>query len=525
MNIASRLQPLALPEGVCISEQVYDQVRNKVPQPLVKLEPHDLKGVKFPVDVYRVGMPWENAVAPSVTHDKNRVAVLPFANISPDAADAFFADGLTEELISKLSLVRGLRVIARTSVMGYRNKEKKVSEIGSELGVGTVVEGSVRKAGNRIRVTAQLIDVGTEEHLWASSYDKDIDDIFAVQSDVAERIASSLSAVVLPAVKERIELRPTRNPVAYESYLKGRHYLGQGSNDMYLKAAEQFLEAIRQDPQYAEPHAELARTYAFLGSVGYFSPKEAHARTLKEAEEALRLNDKLPSSYTALGNAYLMDMDWAATLRCADKALELSPNDAELRSVRAFALLCQGQTAESAAEFRRAEEIDPISSMVQGGLGIALLGIGDLAGAERAARRALDISPTEENSISALAYLSLSRGENDEAVKLFERLAALGGLNWSGYLGYGYARVGRKEDALKVLDNLLKKSETAYVAPTIPAMVYSGLGDREKAFEWLNKALEVKDPQLGFLASDYVWFDLRSDHRYVDILAKAQSSP
>ena len=525
VNVASRIEPLAEDGGVCLTRQVYDHVKGKVDIQLLGLGPKSLKNVTDPVEVYKMVMPWEKErVEASLRLDSRRVAVLPFANISPDPADAYFADGLTEELISKLSLVRGLKVIARTSVMGYRNKEKKISEIGSELGVGTVVEGSVRKAGNKIRVTAQLIDVGNEEHLWASSYDKDIDDIFAVQSDVAEKIASSLSTVVLPAARERIELRPTGNPLAYENYLKGRHYLSQGSNDMYLKAAEHFFEAIRLDPQYAEPHAELARTYGFLGSVGFFNPKEAYDKTLREAEEALRLNDKLPSSYTAMGNAYLVGMNWGATVKCTDKALEISPDDAEARSLRAFALLFQGRVEESVAEFGRAEEIDPISNLVLGGLSVALLGRGDLTGAETAARRALDISPLDDNPTSTLAYIALSRGERAEATRLFERLGEVGGQSWSGYLGYGYARVGRKEDAYRVLENLLEKSESAYIAPTIPAMVYAGLGDKEKTFEWLYKALEVRDPQLGFLGSDYVWFDLRSDPRFEDILAKVRTS-
>jgi len=523
VNLASRLEPLAVPEGIVVSEQVYDQVHNKSELPLVSLGEKSLKNVSKALQIYSLQMPWEAPSVSSEIRDKHRIAVLPFTNISPDAADAFFADGLTEELISKLLLIQGLKVIARTSVMTYRNKEKKISEIGAELGVGTVVEGSVRKVGNRIRVTAQLIDVGKEEHLWASSYDRNVDDIFAVQSDVAEKIASSLSTVVLPAVKERMELRPTASPVAYENYLKGRHYLSQGSTDMTLKAVEHFMEAIGQDPKYAEPHAELARTYGFLGSVGFFNPKDAYERTLKEANVALRLNDKLPSAYTALGNAYLMGLKWDVTVKCTDKALEISPDDAEARSLRAFALLYQGRVEDSIAEFRRAEEIDPISGLVLGGLCIALLGKGDQAEAEKAARRALDIAPQNCNSISTLAYITLARGEKAEAMKMFEKLGDLGGNDWYGYVGYGYAKVGRNEDAFKVLESILKRSESAYVAPTIPAMVYAGLGDRTKTFEWLYRALEVGDPQLGFLGSDYVWFDLRADPRYADILARVQS--
>ena len=521
VNIASRLQPLAEPDGICVSDQVYGQVRNKVHERFDRLEPRKLKGLNFALEVYKVTMPWERT-STEANSDKDRVAVLPFANISPDSSDEYFADGLTEELISKLSLVKGLKVIARTSVMGYKNKEKKISDIGLELGVGTIVEGSVRKAGSKIRVTAQLIDVGSEEHLWASSYDKSIDDIFAVQSEVAERIVSSLSQVVLPQEREQIERRPTRNAVAYENYLRGRFYMLQGSTDMYLKAVDYLTEAIKLDVGFANPHALLARVYGLLGSVGFFPPKEAHDRALSEAQTALRLNDQLPESYVAMGAANLMGSSWKETIAELDKALMLSPDNPDARSMRGYALMFQGRLDESVRELRRAEDVDPMNEIILGGLSVVLLD-GDPAGAERIARRAIEFSPESLNSISALAYITLTRGEKDEAVRLFEKVGKLGGQNWAGYLGFGYAKVGRKEDALKVLEDLRNRSELGYVAPTIPAMVCAGLGNREDAFQWLDKAVEIGDPQLGFLGVDYVWFDLRTDPRFEAMVGKIRT--
>jgi len=524
VNVASRIEPLAEDGGVCVSSQIYDLVRGKVDLPLTSIGPKMLKNVAAPLEVFRMVMPWgdETAGAPARL-DTRRIAVLPLANISPDSSDVYFADGLTEELISKLSLVKGLKVIARTSVMGYKNKDKKISEIGSELGVGTLVEGSVRKAGNKIRVTAQLIDVTSEEHLWASSYDKNIDDIFAVQSDVAEKIASSLSAIVLPQEKEKIEREPTRNPLAHENYLKGRYYMLQGSTDMHLKALDHLTEAINQDNEFTEAHALLAHVYGLLGSVGFFPPKEAYDKASREAGIALGLNDKLPESHVAMGAAHFMGLSWKHTIEDVDRALTLSPENADARCMRGYALMFQGRLSEAIVDLRKAEDIDPMNEVVLGGLAIALLRNDDHPGSERAALRCVEFSPESLNSISTLAYNALSRGEKDEAVRLYERLEKLGGQNWAGYLGYGYAKVDRREDALKVLEDLRKKSELAYIAPTIPAMVCAGLGDKDDAFQWLDKALEVGDPQLGFLGIDYVWFDLRTDPRFEPMVSKISS--
>src|SRR5271157_1635300 len=221
VNIASRIEPLAEPGGVCISGDVYAQVRNKLPYAMNQVAAPDLKNVTVPVDVYRIVMPWMRDDSKEVVElDRTRIAVLPFASMSPDPNDEYFADGLTEELIGKVSQVGGLEVIARTSVMNYKKKEKSVSQIGKELSVGTVMEGSVRKAGNRIRVAAQLINANTEGHLWSSTYDRDLEDIFAIQSDIANQIAEALKVKLAPG--QGPAGKHPENIEAYTLYLKGR---------------------------------------------------------------------------------------------------------------------------------------------------------------------------------------------------------------------------------------------------------------------------------------------------------------
>ena len=220
VNIASRIEPLAEADGICISGEVYAQVRNKIGYPNENLGPRHLKNIDYPIDVYRIL--WMKDETTKLSLDEKRIAVLPFANMSPDPADEYFADGMTEELIDRLAQVKSLKVIARTSVMSYKKKEKKASEIARELEVGTLVEGSVRKAGNRVRVTVQLINAGTEEHLWSSHYDKNLDDIFAVQSEIAEKVAGELKTQLLESEKRTLEKKPTENTEAYTCFLRGR---------------------------------------------------------------------------------------------------------------------------------------------------------------------------------------------------------------------------------------------------------------------------------------------------------------
>src|SRR5215471_3178540 len=262
VNIASRIEPLAEPGGICISQQVYDNIRNKTEFSFSRLGNIELKNVELPVGIYKLELS-KTGMGSDVQAPRERVAVLPFVNISPDPNDEFFADGLTEELITRLSEVKGLKVIARTSVMNYKRKEKNVSEIGRELGVGSIIEGSVRKAGNKIRVTVQLVDSRTEEHIWASNYDKQLDDIFAIQSDVASRVAESVSTGLSPT-----KAKETKDLEAYTLYLKGVQ-LSHGTDEEEVREALSFFaKAAAKDPNFARAHAGISFAYQSLCVLG-----------------------------------------------------------------------------------------------------------------------------------------------------------------------------------------------------------------------------------------------------------------
>ena len=264
VNIAARIEPTAEPGGICVSGAVHEQVRNKIPDKLEKLPLTALKGLELPMDIYRVLLPWSMGEPSKMGDglsllDKSRIAVLPFANISPDPNDEYFADGLTEELIASLSLVPGLKIIARTSTIGYKKAEKKVAAIGKELDVGTVVEGSVRRAANRIRVTVQVIDVATEEHVWTAKYDDDLDDIFAVQSDIATKVATSLPGSLSKPQPPVPELERPKETQAYLSYLQGQSLIWKTDESSLRKSLDHFQKAIETDPTFARAVHGLAR--------------------------------------------------------------------------------------------------------------------------------------------------------------------------------------------------------------------------------------------------------------------------
>ncbi|MDG6948181.1 MAG: tetratricopeptide repeat protein, partial [Nitrososphaerota archaeon] len=490
VNIASRLQPLAEPEGVCVSQQIYDQVRNKIAQELVKLETHDLKGVKFAVDIYRVVMPWEESLQktqPVPLLDPKRIAVLPLVSMSPDPNDEYFADGLTEELITRISFIKGLEVISRTSVMNYKKKEKNALQIGQELKVGTLLEGSVRKAGNRIRVTAQLINSNTEGHLWAESYDRDLDDVFGIQSEIAEKVAGELRIQLLQSEKKTLERKPTENTEAYSIFLRGRELLRAFTEPSVRQALALFERAVDLDPSFARAHVGIAECHQFLVNTGYESFDISLPRVKASLEEALKLDPGLAEAHAALSEMYFNIDDSARAESEAREAVKLNPNLPDPYSVLSEIAGIRGEVEEAVKLIETAYRLDPFSPEYIWRVGDAYAWTGREQEALEHWAKTERLAPAEVFRSMTDHYLS--KGDLAKAKELHSKFQRLQPTHpWVTYMGgFIAARAGDKEGALLAI----KKLEEANMGPAVynyVAYVYHALGDLDVYFDFMNRA-------------------------------------
>ena len=524
VNVASRIEPLAEDGGVCVSSHVYDFVRGKVDLPLESVGPKTLKNVTEPMEVYRMMMPWEKEhIESSQELDSRTVAVLPFASMSPDPNDEYFADGLTEELIDRLCQVRELGVIARTSIMNYKKGNKNASQIGKELKAGALVEGSVRKAGNRIRVTAQLINANTEKHLWASHYDKDLDDIFAVQSDIAEKVAGELKVQLLESEKWAIEKKPTENLEAYSLYLRGLQYWHEERVDLEKKAIRYFEESIGLDQNFSPPYHAAARVYFHFANMGYMSPGEARQKGKTLLARAQELDPDSPDLLVAKAYESFGNYEWSDTEALLRSAVELSPSNAEARRFHATALHVLGRFDESLAESMKSEKLDPVwRNWIRGSLLYCQRRYDD---AIAEARGLLDRDPELFNVRTMLAFSYLAKGMFAEAVAEFKNnveLAAGSSTNWSkGDLAVAYAKSGRMDEAINILEELEALAQKEYVPPDVIAVVSWALGKGERALELFERAYEQRsDAWMLWLGVYPLFDDLRSDGRFAPFLRK-----
>jgi adenylate cyclase len=522
VNVASRIEHLAEDGGVCVTRQVYDHVQNKFELPLASLGPKSLKNVSAPLEVFKMVMPWDAASPSSVESDRKRVAILPFVSMSPDPNDEYFADGMTDETISTTSSIPGLTLIARTSVMCYKGVAKSIVEIAKELGVGTVLEGSIRKAGNRLRVTVQLIDVRSQGHLWSQSYDRELDDVFAVQADIAKQVADSLKVRILPEDSRQLEKEPTKSSEAHTLYLKGRYYWNERRKESVLKAIEYFRRAVEVDQSYALAYSGLANCYHILSDHGYLPASEGNPRAEEAALKALGLDDTLPEAHAAYG-ATLAFYYWRwKEAEVQDlRSIELNPNFSTGHQWRSVKLRAMGRLDEAQEEGRKALRLDPMSPVIN-------VNQAEIQQAMRRYEQGIDYCRSalaiDQNFVPALVVLIqlyALKSMSDEALDELQKLELLrtSQVRNDVLRAFVYAKSARKEEA----DNILKVSSQKlgeYVPPSEFAMAYAALGQNESAFEWLDKAYELRDAHLPFIKTDPVFDGLQSDPRFVTLLKK-----
>ncbi len=499
VNLAARIETAARAGGICISDQVYAQVRNKIPNTIEKLAPKKLKNVRFPLDLYRVTLPWDAPGAPSGEASRTRVAVLPLRNISPDPSDAYLADGLTEELITTLSKIRDLRVIARSSVSGFKLAEKSVTEIGAELDVGSVLEGSVRKAGGRLRISLQLIDSATQEPIWADSYDRDLSDLFAVQTEIAERTALALRLELLDPDRATLRRNAPSNLEAYERYLKGISAAHQATYEGYRDSIKYFEEAIRLDPEYPPPYSALANIYVLLAGET-IPPADAFPRAKGLVARALELDPNSSEAHTAKGNLALQQsQDWTTSEREFKWAISINPSNASARFWYATLLASLQRFDEAADQLRRTIELDPLWSLPRVRLMDAHFAAGELDAALSAAEEERDRSPRDPGPHIDLGTIYARAGRWLDARKEAELSAG----DVSDYDRMNravlWARLGEPAEAQRLIAETLAPSHGMYVNASRIAALYAAIGDRDHAFVWLDR-----DYRDGMRA---LWFD------------------
>ncbi|MGH7516847.1 MAG: protein kinase domain-containing protein [Gemmatimonadales bacterium] len=457
--------------------------------------------------------------------DELSIAVLPFANLSADKETEYFSDGMTEEIINALSQVPGLRVVARTSAFAFKGKDMDARDIGGRLNVRTLVEGSVRKAGDRIRITAQLVNTADGYHLWSNTYDRTLADIFAVQDELARSIAGALQRKVGRVEGGSLVGRPTDSPAAYTVHLRGQYFLNKRTHEGYRAAITEFERAAALDPLFALPHAGIAYCHAMLGfdEVGVVPPSEAMPKARAAAERALELDPLLPQAHGSRAVvALLYEWDWALADSEFARAASLGPDTTAVSNWHAMFLSLMGRDEEAMEIITRAQAIDPLSLINQLTVGRCHYLAHRFDEAIALFRSCLELEPRFFLAYSAIARAYLAKGMFAEALAEQER-----GMSLMGrvpllltYAGRAHAALGRRDEALGVLDELRDAAAHQYVPSAYRAQILAQLGEVDEAFDLYDLAYRQRSGWMVFLRSDPQWDVLRPDPRFRELLRK-----
>jgi len=524
VNVASRIEPLAEPGGVCISEQVYYHIKNKVDFALVSLGRRELKNVGDPVEVFKVVLPWMSRADPEGTLDRRRIAVLPFSNISPDKNDEYFAEGMTEELTNTISHNVQLKVIARTSAGRYKGTSKSISEIAREIGVGSILEGSVRKAGNKIRVTAQLIDAQTENHLWSDNYDRELDDIFTIQTEIAKNVSQALAAKLIQPETKAEEKKAPMSSKAYVRYLRGRTLLTGRTKEGMLEAKKLFEDAISEDPNYAEAYVGLADVCHLLSNYEYFPRSQMRPIGEKALEKALSLNDGLADAHNSLAEYLAEDYKFEESVKEFEKAILLNPNYALAHHWYGIILLEMGKEDEGDEQEAIAAELDPLSPALAGNIAYACMRRGDSEGAIKNLEKLKELDPGNKFHDFFQAIMSEYQGDFESAVRKTEAALRSNPENYGmlSSLAFYYGRLGNPEKAMEIIHTLEKLPEDSLGKANKIGIAYGGIPDLDAMFNYLDSAFEERSILWRVLRYSNFDESVRKDPRYAQLFQRAK---
>ncbi len=473
---------------------------------------------------------WSKSADRKVTPlaSEKSIAVLPFANLSGDPENAYFADGVKDEILTRLSKVADLKVISNTSTQKFKSKPDNIREIAGQLGVAHILEGSVQRSGDTVRVTVQLIHATSDTHVWAETYDRKIADMFQMETEVAERIATALAATLTGTEKAALQEKPTANVAAYHSYLRGRYFWNKRTVEGYRLALVHFNRALDEDPAYAQAYAGLADACLFLSGDDAAGQREALTRGRAALRKALELDDTLAEAHASLGLLELnFDWNWAKAEEEFKRSLALNPNYATAHQWYGEFLVSMGRSDEGIAEIKKAAALDPLSVVISTDVGKVYLLARRYDEAVAQFHRALEMDPQFAVAHGLLALTLSFQGKHEEAIAQIQQIGNIDSnpmhLGWQGYV---CGRAGRKteaENALKQLDLLARRIE---VSPHWPTLVYLGLEQKDAAFAELEKAFQEKAVAGAIpLKANPIFDPLRSDPRYADLLRRAHFAP
>jgi TolB-like protein/DNA-binding winged helix-turn-helix (wHTH) protein/Tfp pilus assembly protein PilF len=471
----------------------------------------------FYLDVWH----WRLPGSPADTHI-GAMAVLPLENLSGDPAEEYFADGITEALTADLAQIAALRVIARASVMQYKGTKQPLAQIAQRLHVEAVVSGAVLRSGQRVRITAALIRAATGQQLWARTYERNVGDILDLQNEVARTIAGEVQAKL--TAQEQIRLARSRpvNADAYDAYLKGRYYYNRFTADGFSKSIEHFEQAIKLEPNYASAYAGLADALASLEQIGAARPEEVHPRALEAASQALAMDDTLPEAHAAMASVRANNWELSAAEREARRAIELNPGFSLAHLYYSNMLRHLGRREESIAEAKRALELDPLSPLTNEELGDAHLSARQYDAAIEQYQKTLELYPNQAAPRDSLGWAYVYKRMYDKGIEEIRKSIALYGEEpgLSPEIAFIYGITGRKGEAQKILDRLLSTSKTVPIEAHHFALIYIGIGEKDQALAWLEKAFEEHSPMMAWLEVDPRFDGLRKEPRFQDLIRR-----
>lgn len=558
VNIAARLEPLAAAEGICISEDFARAVYNKLKYPVVRKSKVSLKNISEPMEIFCIQLPWveENIVKPKRKYSlkriltfsipvllilvgllyflsslatykdiQKRIAVLPFHSIGEENSDEYFADGMTEQLISDLSNLSELNVIARSSVMKYKNPERNIKEIGKELKVGTILEGSIRQSEDKARISVQLINAQTQENLWAMDYDRKVDDIFELQSEISRKIAQQLQIQLNTEELQRLGIGKSVNKAGYKAYLLGKMNLNRSTFDGLSKSISYFKDALKFGGEFARTYTGLADAYTLMSLSGNseIPLSESIAKAKENVLKALGMDESLGEAHASL--AYInfkLEWNFDDAENEFEKAIELSPGCAKAHEWYAEYLMVSGNLGDALDRVERAYELDPLSVSVNYGMGKIYYYNDDLEDAIYWFDKTIDLDPVFADAYASLGQIYVAMDEYERGTTILRKSVELSNNNPAvlAHLAYIYAENGEKEKAIRILEELNERSRKEKIEPFSFVPIYIGLNNYDKAFALLNKSYEEKNNSLLCIKVEPMFEELQDDDRFDEILEK-----